>query len=70
MPKTFKRRPRRQALLALGGLLTAGEAMVGSGIQLPFADQIPWWLRLAVIGLVMGGAWLVREQVDAECGHE
>jgi hypothetical protein len=57
-------RGRRLAILA--AIFSAGEAVVTSGVPLPGSDRIPAWLRLVIIGQIVGAAFYLRWRASKE----
>jgi len=57
---TLMARLKGYRLIILAGVMTAAEALVTMGFPLPFSDQIPQWLRAAIIFLITGAAFGLR----------
>jgi hypothetical protein len=51
---------KRNKLMLLAAVLSAGEGAVTFGIDLPFSDRIPPQFRGALIAILMGAAFVAR----------
>lgn len=60
------RRGRSAVLLILAGILTGAEVLVNAGIDLPYSDVVPVWVRSLFIFAITGGAFVVRVLAQRE----